>query len=477
MISERQKEILKVLEEQVEWIASAKLGKIIGCSYKTIQSDIKPLGKLLPQGWEIEKSRGKGLKLKKPLDEGVNIELRGTNEDQLEYGIVKLLTSGEEYTIQSLSDKIYFSSRTVQSLLQKIEDNLRIYQLKLNRRPLEIRGPEVLIRLYLYKLGKKILGEYQLLKATYKDHDYYVKTIKSFEKHLGITFYPQPLVNLIFFLDTSISRIKAGYHTEINPSSEKVTKVELYRKLAPFFDLLETEFDIQINDSERALLFIAFVNTDFTYTEIIEHPQKTLSYLNDNHKKHESLFEFISFFEKELHLPLLASDTFVLSIYDFYQKIKLRSLDKRFAYTVNQDPSISISYLFPETYQKVEIAFTKWKSTNNSSYLMVHDISTLTILFERFIAESGIYKKRVLVVSSLTYMFSQLTVAILNREFQGHIDLISQDSDTISKEEVQKLAIDLVISDTPLDDLDIKTILINKVPTHRDLTNIRKVIS
>ena len=75
MFTKRQMLLLQLLEEQVEWITSAELGRLSGFSSKTVQHDLQVLMELLPNGWHIERVKGKGMKLVKPLNEAVSSTL------------------------------------------------------------------------------------------------------------------------------------------------------------------------------------------------------------------------------------------------------------------------------------------------------------------------------------------------------------------------------------------------------------------
>ncbi|PHB83361.1 hypothetical protein COE94_18415, partial [Bacillus toyonensis] len=61
IITKRQFLILKHLEGAVGWISSEELGVYIGCSYKTIQNEIKIIKKFLPKNWILYTKKGYGM--------------------------------------------------------------------------------------------------------------------------------------------------------------------------------------------------------------------------------------------------------------------------------------------------------------------------------------------------------------------------------------------------------------------------------
>ena len=67
-INSRETKIINILKNAVEPISGVALSEEIGCSTKTIQSDIKNINKVLVKS-EIVSIRGKGYKLKGDFEE------------------------------------------------------------------------------------------------------------------------------------------------------------------------------------------------------------------------------------------------------------------------------------------------------------------------------------------------------------------------------------------------------------------------
>src|SRR5699024_10996239 len=102
MISERQKEIITILEEQTDWITMLQISKLIGCSDKTIHSDIKVLNKTLPNNWKIIMKRGQGAKLKKPSNESIDILVNVDSDIKLIKTLIEKILSKNDYTVETL---------------------------------------------------------------------------------------------------------------------------------------------------------------------------------------------------------------------------------------------------------------------------------------------------------------------------------------------------------------------------------------
>ncbi|MCW1941870.1 helix-turn-helix domain-containing protein [Bacillus anthracis] len=54
IITKRQFLILKYLDHAVGWVSSEELGINIGCSYKTVQNEIKIIKEILPESWILQ---------------------------------------------------------------------------------------------------------------------------------------------------------------------------------------------------------------------------------------------------------------------------------------------------------------------------------------------------------------------------------------------------------------------------------------
>lgn len=133
-ITSRQISIIKILLNSEDTISGLALSQEIGCSSKTIQSEIKDINKQLKKS-KILSIRGVGYKLEGSFDE-VNLNSNLYDDvDRVEYIIRKVLTlSNEEKNtirLEDLADSMYVSVSTVKNDLKEVKRILEKYSISI----------------------------------------------------------------------------------------------------------------------------------------------------------------------------------------------------------------------------------------------------------------------------------------------------------------------------------------------------------
>lgn len=136
-ITSRQLSIIKVLMGSSDTISSMALSKEIGCSTKTIQSEIKDINKFLKNG-RITSIRGVGYKIEGSLDElNLNIDIYN-DVDRVEYILREMfiLSSKERNYIklEDLADSMYVSLSTIKNDLRDVRLVLKEYDIKISKK-------------------------------------------------------------------------------------------------------------------------------------------------------------------------------------------------------------------------------------------------------------------------------------------------------------------------------------------------------
>ena len=127
--------IIKILLNSVEPVSGLILSKEIGCSTKTIQSEIKDINKKLKSS-KIISIRGIGYKLEGNIDE---IDIKKSeiyDYDRIEYIIKKIVnvSSSDKKTIklEKLADFMYVSLSTIKNDLKEVKKILEKHNLKIS---------------------------------------------------------------------------------------------------------------------------------------------------------------------------------------------------------------------------------------------------------------------------------------------------------------------------------------------------------
>ncbi|WP_242488024.1 helix-turn-helix domain-containing protein [Bacillus sp. TH13] len=119
IITHRQFNILMHLDETAGWISSEEIGTYIGCSYKTIQNEIRTIKNLLPENWTLLSKKGYGVRLLHPSDETVaNIFVHDSKE--LIFQLINLLVNKDGYAIEEIGELLYINRNTTVQLLKQV---------------------------------------------------------------------------------------------------------------------------------------------------------------------------------------------------------------------------------------------------------------------------------------------------------------------------------------------------------------------
>lgn len=123
-ITSRQLNIIKILLGSSEAISSMALSQEIGCSTKTIQSEIKDINKLFKNG-RITSIRGVGYKIEGSIDE-LNLDKDVYNDiDRVQYILREMLKlSGQKdntIKLEDLADSMYVSLSTIKNDIKEVK--------------------------------------------------------------------------------------------------------------------------------------------------------------------------------------------------------------------------------------------------------------------------------------------------------------------------------------------------------------------
>ncbi|HEX6594996.1 MAG TPA: helix-turn-helix domain-containing protein [Bacillota bacterium] len=478
-ISVRQKEILHILASQKKWVSAKEIGEELNFSDKTIQKDINGLIDLLPKDWKIQKERGKGYKLNKPLNEGVCLFNCTHYEDQFEFEIFKRLLSKRTYTVQTLSDSLYINIRSLQEKLIELDEKLKKYDLRLKRRPLRLVGSEVSIRIYWHNLIAKKINDYQIFKLYSARYEKYAPFIKKIEGEYNIKFSRMSILKLCYFIKNTLFRIHQGYEVKINSQSkQKIVHSQEFKSLHGLFNVIEEDFHISLNIHEKVFLFTLLIHLDFKCLHAIHNPKKAIQNLKCNRKEYQQFKDLIICLEKYTSIPLLHNMQFIQLFYSFFLSIRLRFrfIDESHLRLLSNLNCTSIQMHFKKTFCKVKTACDKWSSSHHLPFLSESDFAKLTMLIENIKLERKFSKKHALLIETDWLSITNYTYTLLTNFFKCQLKLTIKSVSQLTEKMLLTENVDFIISPIPLHNLGVPVILIDTILSKHDLNNIEKML-
>ena len=255
------KELLSIISNE-SYITAEMLSKQLQISEKTVRKKIAELNKELENtGIKVVSKARYGYILecdnhKDIANINLNAHIFNDFEYRLKYIFEHLINNNDTYIkSDNLINALDISKTTLTNTLKIIEDNIRYYNLKIERKPnygIKLIGKEFDIR--------NCIIDYYLKQQLY-DKKYINKTIENivinFIKKNEIKLSEVNLENFILYISVSIERIKENkkiddYNDDNILKDIKKEELKLAKKLA---NVLEKELDIKLNEAE--IIFIA----------------------------------------------------------------------------------------------------------------------------------------------------------------------------------------------------------------------------
>ncbi|MEI0610658.1 BglG family transcription antiterminator [Brachyspira pilosicoli] len=437
------KELLSILSNE-SYITAEMLAKQLQISEKTVRIKIAELNKELENtGIKVVSKARYGYILecdnhKDIANINFNAHIFNDFEYRLKYIFEHLINNNNAYVkSDNLINALDISKTTLTNTLKIIEDNIRYYNLKIERKPnygIKLIGKEFDIR--------NCIIDYYLKQQIY-DKKYINKTIENivinFIKKNDIKLSEINLENFILYISVSIERIKENkniddYDDDILKDVKK-EEFTLAKKLA---NVLEKELNIKLNDTE--IIFIA-----------IHIASKSLLINSENYiiqnKFDNVVQDMLDLIYNNLKIDL--KDNLNLRLLLNHHMIPL---DIRIRYNVLQkNPMLSdIKTNYSLAYLIASEANTVLKTYYNKE-ISDDEIGFLALLFQIALEENSEEKKKIniLIVCGSGKTTSKLLMHKYKKEFSDYIENIYT-TDLIMLKEFDFSKVDYIFSTVPI---------------------------
>ena len=444
MKSKYVKEILSILSAN-SYITAERLAKELNVSEKTIRIKIHELNN------ELEKT---GIKIvSKPrygyillCDDNKDIKAINFNsnmvndfEYRVKYIFEYLINNDEYIKSDTLSEALDISKTTLTNTLKLIEDNIKYYNIKIERRPnygIKLIGTEFDIR-------NCIIDYY--LKQQIDDEIYKNKLIENviinFIKDNDIKLSEINLENFIQYISVSAERIKNN--RVINSYNEDVLKdikdeeLELAKKLAV---ILEKEIGIKFNDTE--VIFIAIHIASKSLLISSDNPNFIIQNKLDNivHEMLDLVFNNLKIdLRNNLNLRLLLNHHMI----PFDIRIRYNVLQKN-PMLCDIKSNYGLAYLIASEANTVLKSYYKKEIPDD-------EIGYLALLFQIALEENNDHKSKIniLIVCGSGKTTSKLLMYKYKKEFGEYIDNIYT-TDLIMLKDFDFSKINYIFSTVPI---------------------------
>jgi len=271
VLNSREKKILKVLKEAKEPVTVSDLSAVTGVTTRTVKKDIEILKlKLDRNKVEIITKPGVGVWLEEKDNSGYLENVLGAfsevknpvfPEDRVYYIAKRLLETNGWMSLEDLSVELYVSKSTVAKDLSKVEEFLKKYGLKVEKRPrygIKVKGDEKNIRLANAEILKNITAKHSeivdgTLKELLNDIDLLAiqKIIQEIEEEYDFILSDISFKGLLIHLAISLKRLQEGKKVEMEGEDLDLLKKEKEWEIAEqLVKKVEKRFGVTMDEAE-----------------------------------------------------------------------------------------------------------------------------------------------------------------------------------------------------------------------------------
>ncbi|MEI0530907.1 PRD domain-containing protein [Brachyspira pilosicoli] len=437
------KELLSIISNE-SYITAEMLAKKLQISEKTVRTKISELNKELENtGIKVVSKARYGYILECDSHKDIsninfNAHIFNDFEYRLKYIFEHLINNNNIYIkSDNLINALDISKTTLTNTLKIIEDNIRYYNLKIERKPnygIKLIGKEFDIR--------NCIIDYYLKQQIY-DKKYINKTIENlvidFIKINDIKLSEVNLENFILYISVSIERIKENKNiSDYDDSILKDVKKEELKLAKKLSNILEKELDIKLNETE-----IIFIAIHIASKSLLANSE---NYIIQN-KLDNVVQDMLDLIYNNLKIDL--RDNLNLRLLLNHHMIPL---DIRIRYNVLQkNPMLSdIKTNYSLAYLIASEANTVLKTYYNKE-ISDDEVGFLALLFQIALEENSEEKKKIniLIVCGSGKTTSKLLMHKYKKEFSDYIENIYT-TDLIMLKDFDFSKVDYIFSTVPI---------------------------
>ncbi|HDR6289137.1 TPA: helix-turn-helix domain-containing protein [Bacillus cereus] len=491
ILTKRQFLILNYLEGAVEWVSSEEVGTYVGCSYKTIQNELKIIKDFLPKSWSLHTKKGYGMKLIRPPYETVSSLFIHDNEELI-FHLINLLVDKKGYSIEEICELLHTNRNVTVKLLKKVEQMITPFFLTLKSRPYYIEGSEGTIRLLLFEMIFLTNGS-SYFQSISKDERMPLRLNNYLEVTHGITLTHFGMNSFLKFLNICISRSQKGFKVEELPFNieKKLMQQGYFKEFNDLFLLLEEIFDYEIPIKERICIYFALIFSELEYIHAIELALKKYAgsdivmalelFAKDKDFEHlhvpqntcKEFLEFLHFLKEHLEYTFLYDKTFVIKMFSLYCIAKVRHVLPELQYSPVQTVLSDIINEYSIFCKKIAEIFRIWEKKKDFKFNN-KVVMSFTLLSLQYINKAKRLLPNALYITSRSQIISDFTLDRLNIHFKGKINLEIKSTWELYESTTVCENMDLIITDTVLPVMlkDTPVILIKNNLSNKEILDI-----
>lgn len=477
--TKRKLQIIDILSKQDKWFKTEELASELLCTEKTIRNDLQAINSNLPKGWQIETIKGKGIYIKKPISSSIN-QIRSLYvKNSLRFQAIMLIQFKQIKTIAELANALFIQQSAVYSILDRVEELLMAYHLKLKRGPLEIIGREFEIRLLCGDILDALYAhsnqEWPLESFSFQD----IKNrVMATTEQYKLFLFPSTTKKYVYLLGTMLYRLDKKMQIELTDQSiNKILDSVFFKISNEICDQLEHQYKHHISMNERIAFSLLISTLPYYSFDNMEKNEFFYLYRNQKTQYYKELHNLIKILEEKTDISLNEDEEF---LYTFQDQFKRNSL---ILYSIDiKEPSYSmdryVQNQYPKLYRNVSNALQIWTKKYSYPEITRDKIAKVTLNVQASKINFSLSRKRVLLLTSNGPGVHRYIETKLLTAFGHKIDFILPKLGDFESKNINELNIDFIISDFLLEGEIIHPVItIDPVLTQRDIDQISNFLN
>ncbi|MEK3943754.1 MULTISPECIES: helix-turn-helix domain-containing protein [unclassified Paenibacillus] len=464
-------QLLTLLDTEHRWFTLAEIEKSLGISDKTIRKMVEEISKQLPSTVTIEVSRGKGIVLQRDGRSTISEVISSMFRQTIFYRLMDFLfTNVGRLSVEELSEAMFMSTSSLKKLIVQLNnDDLKAYKLRISFSTPMIKGNEMNIRYFYWKL---YCDAYEFTGWPFANVDfaYINQLITNIENENNIVYFINSKRRLSFLLAIVIERVAKGKCVKIDENAYPWEKGMFYFPVKTIAKRLEDMLSVEFPNSEIFFMQSMVSLSQYHYYEGSEiTPMKEVELHKD--KEEYQMGNLLLMLLAKVYPNLDMQERFILEIYGFFDKLLIENAIPEWMMISTSHLTTYVQKECQQIYQELQTCMQTWNKTYPSVLFNHFHLTKLTLI----VRSSLRYKsKRAFLVIGEEFSIRHYIADLIKKEIGDQLILNTSIMKGLTDEIMQQNNIDLVISNIPVALTTVPVVIISTIPSKRDLVNIRK---
>ncbi|AIQ74554.1 helix-turn-helix domain-containing protein [Paenibacillus odorifer] len=464
-------QLLTLLDTEHRWFTLAEIEKSLGISDKTIRKMVEEISKQLPSTVTIEVSRGKGIVLQRDGRSTISEVISSMFRQTIFYRLMDFLfTNVGRLSVEELSEAMFMSTSSLKKLIVQLNnDDLKAYKLRISFSTPMIKGNEMNIRYFYWKL---YCDAYEFTGWPFANVDfaYINQLITNIENENNIVYFINSKRRLSFLLAIVIERVAKGKCVKIDENAYPWEKGMFYFPVKTIAKRLEDKLSLKFPNSEIFFMQSMVSLSQYHYYEGSEiTPMKEVELHKD--KEEYQMGNLLLMLLAKVYPNLHMQERFILEIYGFFDKLLIENAIPEWMMISTSHLTTYVQKECQQIYQELQTCMQTWNKTYPSVLFNHFHLTKLTLI----VRSSLRYKsKRAFLVIGEEFSIRHYIADLIKKEIGDQLILNTSIMKGLTNEIMQQNNIDLVISNIPVALKTVPVVIISTIPSKRDLDNIRK---